>query len=227
MFAVGWFPLVSVTVGLAAVTFAALNFYFQYLRRRSGLLVKCLHASEAPGHTATTLALCNTGNTQVMVSHVSFSLRAPEGDMTQEITTAVDAGKLPVVLNPGEIRSLLAWTNQPLEWADERFARAVADAQGRVLREFEILLNVACIAVNGATSSICEHFGTRCYCGSHFVRGTGRSFTVEVFGSPRRAPRSAGEAGNQETRKKTDGDEFRSQKAGNSERATFRSRIDS
>lgn len=187
MFAIGWFPLVSVTVGIVAVTFAALNFYFQYLRRRSALLVKCLHSDKAPGHTATTLALCNTGNTQVMVAHVSFALRAPQGDVRQEITTEVNATSLPVVLNPGEIRSLVAWTNHPLERADAHFARAVADAEGRVLREFEILLNIACIAVDGATSSICEHFGTRCYCGDHFVRGTGRAFTVEVFGSLRKA----------------------------------------
>ncbi len=200
MFAVGWFPLVSVTVGLVAVTFAVLNFYFQYLRRRSRLLVKCQHASEAPGHTATTLALCNTGNTQVMVSHVSFALRAPQGDMTQEITTSFDAGKLPVVLNPGEIRSLLAWTDQPLEQVDARFARAVADAHGRVLREFEILLHVACLAVDGTTSSISEHFGTRCYIGSHFVRGSGRAFTVDVFEPLPHRPRER--AGNQETRKR-------------------------
>ncbi len=182
MFAIGWFPIVSVTVGLVAVTFAALNFYFQYFRRRSALLVKCLHSDKAPGHTATTLALCNTGNTQVMVSHVSFALRAPQGEMTQEIATEVEASPLPVVLNPGEIRSLLAWTDQPLQCADERFSRVVADAQGRALREFEILLNVACIAVDGATSTICEHFGTRSYCGEDFVRGTGRSFNVDVFG---------------------------------------------
>ena len=185
MLAVAWFPFVSVTVGVIAVTFAALNFYFQYFRRRSALLVKCLHSDKAPGHTATALALCNTGNTQVMVSHVSFALRAPHTEMTQEISTAFDETKWPVVLNPGEIRSVLAWTSQPIEESDERFARTVSDPENGMLREFEILLSIACIAVDGATSSICEHFGTRCYCGDRFVRGTGRSFTVDVFGRMR------------------------------------------
>lgn len=181
MFAVLWFPVVSVTVGLVAVTFAGLNFYFQYLRRRSALVVKCLQSNRAPGHTSTALALCNTGNTQVMISHVAFELRSPRGDMTQEIATEVDAPSLPVVLNPGEIRSLLAWTSHPIEQTDEHFARFVSDPQNGVLRQFEIMLSIACIAVNGATSTIREHFGTRCYRDGQFVRGTGRSFTIDMF----------------------------------------------
>lgn len=188
MVAVTWFPIISVTVGVVAVTFAALNFYFQYLRRRSVLVVKCLQSNKAPGHTSTAIALCNTGNTQVMVSHVAFELRSPEGDFTQEIATEVDEARLPVVLNPGEIRSLLAWTSQPLEHADAKFARLVADPQNGVLRQFEIMLNIACIAVDGATSSIREHFGTRSYRDGRFVRGTGRSFTVDVFGRMQPAP---------------------------------------
>lgn len=72
MFAVGWFPLVSVTVGFVAVTFAALNSYFQYLRRRSRLLVKCLHASEAPGERAGIQGLGNTGIIQKPKSQEGF-----------------------------------------------------------------------------------------------------------------------------------------------------------
>ena len=188
MLAVSLFSFVSIIVGIIAVAFAGLNFYYQHLRRRSALVVKCLHSNKAPGHTSTALALCNTGNTQVMVAHVAFELRSPQGDATQEIATEVDEGRLPVVLNPGEIRSLLAWTNQPIERADEQFARAVSDPQDGALRQFEIMLSIACIAIDGATSSIREHFGTRCYNGDKFVRGTGRSFTVDVFGPTSGSP---------------------------------------
>src|SRR5262249_41943412 len=111
MLALSLFSLVSIAIGFLAVLLGALNFYFQHLHRRSALLVKCLHSNQAPGHTTTALALCNTGNTQVMVSHIGFALRAPDSGGQQEISTATDQPALPFTLNPGEIRSLLAWTN--------------------------------------------------------------------------------------------------------------------
>lgn len=182
MLALSLFSLVSIAIGFLAVVLGALNFYFQHLHRRSALLVKCLHSNQAPGHTTTALALCNTGNTQVMVSHIGFVLRAPGGEMLQEIATAINQPAFPFTLNPGEIRSLLAWTNQPIERTSTRFGREIDDPQDGPLRVFEILLNISCLAVNGGVTSITEHFATRCYRGDQFVRATGRSFDVTLFG---------------------------------------------
>lgn len=182
MLALSLLSIASIAIGFLAVLLGALNFYFQHVRRRSALLVKCLHANQTPGHTTTALALCNTGNTQVMVSHIGFALRAPDGQVQQEIATAINQPVFPFTLNPGEIRSLLAWTNQPIERTNPRFGRDVDDPHDGRLRVFDILLQISCLAVDGGVTSVTEHFATRCYRGGQFVRATGRSFDVTLFG---------------------------------------------
>ena len=184
MLALSLFSFVSIAIGFLAVLLGALNFYFQHLRRRSALLVKCLPSNQAPGHTTTALALCNTGNTQVMVSHIGFALRAPDGQVQQEIATAINQPAFPFTLHPGEIRSLLAWSNQPIERTNPRFARQVHDPADGPLRVFDILVTISCLAVDGGVTSVTEHFATRCYRGDQFIRATGRSFDVTLFRRP-------------------------------------------
>ncbi len=181
MLAFSMTSVLSIGIGLLAVLLGALNFYFQHMRRRTALVVKCLHSHQAPGHTTTALALCNTGNTQVMVSHIAFELQAPDAAMKQELATQVGEPRLPVTLQPGEIRSLHAWTDQPIERTNPRFARVIDDPREGRLREFEILLTISCLAVDGAVASVTRHFGTRCYRGEQFVRAGGRSFDVNLF----------------------------------------------
>jgi hypothetical protein len=61
------------------------------------------------------------------------------------------------------------------------FARQIEDPQAGPWREFEILLTISCLAVDGAMASVTRHFGTRCYRGQQFVRASGRAFDVNLF----------------------------------------------
>ncbi len=175
----------SITIASLALLASGISLYFQFFRKKNGLVVSnLLSMRDMAAKPFATLAVSNTGNRQVLVADISFQVelnkKGVETGYAVLKTDTID-GELPRILNPSEMTLLKIHSKEDLLRCESCAFSYVDNETDQKLDEYKIWLFWTFVSSDGKRYYSMQRYGSITYKGNQLYVVDHENIQVDLF----------------------------------------------